>query len=368
MKNWTCGDKGHGMKALLRVLVVGFSAVILLLAAASVIGVNNARSIAASSATLVTDQLVLTQLLDEVEREQQVLNAAFYRLSRTPEVVDRAKVLADLQQTDQAIAKLVAKAQGGPDEAVWNSLQRAALDFSSEARQLLTLKKVPTYSSRDLFYHQQEVTTVVARLADLIRSRAAATEIRTEQQSTRLATESALLLGGCLLVALVCAGITVRIAARVFRHMEWQTAELSRVSFRMLETQESTARRFSHELHDELGGALTAIKSNLTAIATGGLASDAAGHSRVEDCVKLVEESISNVRELSQLLRPTILDDFGLDAGSAGWENGSTSVPASLSTIARNSTAGCRMKPKPIFFESCRRRSRMWPAMPRQRL
>ncbi len=36
---------------------------------------------------------------------------------------------------------------------------------------------------------------------------------------------------------------------------------------------------------------------------------------RVEDCVKLVEQSISNVRELSQLLRPTILDDFGLDAG-----------------------------------------------------
>ncbi len=28
-----------------------------------------------------------------------------------------------------------------------------------------------------------------------------------------------------------------------------------------------------------------------------------------------MEESIYNVRELSQLLRPTILDDFGLDAG-----------------------------------------------------
>jgi signal transduction histidine kinase len=104
--------------------------------------------------------------------------------------------------------------------------------------------------------------------------------------------------------------VTVRIAAQVFRHMEWQTAELSRVSFRLLENQEATARRFAHELHDELGGSLTAIKSNLAAIAAG-----SPDHARVDDCLKLVERSISSVRELSQLLRPTILDDFGLDAG-----------------------------------------------------
>ena len=122
--------------------------------------------------------------------------------------------------------------------------------------------------------------------------------------------ESKLLFGGCLLVALVFAVVTVRIAARVFRQMESQTGELSRVSFRMLETQESTARRFSHELHDELGGSLTAIKSNLLAIAA-----NPTDLARMEDSIKLVEESIHNVRELSQLLRPTILDDFGLDAG-----------------------------------------------------
>jgi signal transduction histidine kinase len=125
-----------------------------------------------------------------------------------------------------------------------------------------------------------------------------------------LATESAGLVGGCLTVALGCALVTVRIAAGVFRQMESNTGELSRVSFRMLEAQESVARRFSHELHDELGGSLTAIKTNLAV-----LAADPADRARLEDCVKLVDESISNVRELSQLLRPTILDDFGLDAG-----------------------------------------------------
>jgi signal transduction histidine kinase len=284
--------------------------VILLLAAAAAIGDSNARSIAASSASLVSDQLVLTRLLAAVEREQEVLNAAFYRLSRTPENVDRARVLADLDQTDREIDTLVQQARGGPDEAAWASLSRATHDFSSEARQLLTRRKIPEYSSRDLFVRHEQVTAVVAHLADLSHARAAETQQRAERRTARLATESILLLGGCILVALVCAGVTVRIAARVFQHMEWQTAELSRVSFRMLETQEAVARRFSHELHDELGGSLTAIKTNLAA-----LASDPIDRARIEDCVKLVDDSISNVRELSQLLRPTILDDFGLDAG-----------------------------------------------------
>ena len=295
------------MRTLLRVLVIGFATVIVLLAASALIGVNNARSTAASAAGLVADQLVITRLLDEVEREQQVLNAAFYRLSRTPDEVDRERIMADLDQTGQDVHQLVAQAHGSSTEAAWNSLERAVLDFSQEARQLLLNRKAPGFSSRDLFVRHEEVTAVVARLVDLSYAHALETRVQMDRQSSRLAEESAILLGGCLLVALGCAFVTVHIAARVFREMEAQAGELSRVSFRMLETQEATARRFAHELHDELGGSLTAIKSNLT--------SSVLDQSRIDDCVKLVEESISNVRELSQLLRPTILDDFGLDAG-----------------------------------------------------
>ncbi len=147
------------MRTLLRVLVIGFAVVIALLAAAAVIGVHNARSITASTEALVADQLVITRLLDEVEREQEALNAAFYRMSRTPENVDRAKVLAALDQTGGEVQVLVEKARGGPDEAAWNELERAVLDFSTEARQLLIGKKAPESSSRDLFVRHEEVTT-----------------------------------------------------------------------------------------------------------------------------------------------------------------------------------------------------------------
>jgi signal transduction histidine kinase len=77
----------------------------------------------------------------------------------------------------------------------------------------------------------------------------------------------------------------------------------------MLQDQESLARRFSHELHDELGQSLAAVKANLNL----GKPEDWAA--RRADCVQLVDAAIANVRELSQLLHPVILDDFGLDAG-----------------------------------------------------
>jgi signal transduction histidine kinase len=297
------------MRTLVRVLAIGFAAVLVLLAAAAVIGAISARTVARNSTDLVMDQLVITRLLDEVEREQQVLNAAFYRLSRTPEMVDRARVLIDLDKTDADIDQLVLTASSSPDAGVWTTLHNATLGFSSEARQLLTLKKLPEASSRDLFRRHEEVTTVVAKLVDLSYSRALATQQNVNARVSSLAVESAALVGGCFAIALACAFLTVRGAARVFLQMEGQTGELSRVSFRMLEIQEAVARRFAHELHDELGGSLTAIKTNLTA-----LAADPSDRARLDDCTKLVETSISNVRELSQLLRPTILDDFGLDA------------------------------------------------------
>jgi signal transduction histidine kinase len=89
--------------------------------------------------------------------------------------------------------------------------------------------------------------------------------------------------------------------------MEWQARELSRVSWQMLEGQEVAARRFSHEMHDELGQSLTGLKAMLL----GTRHEDSAGL-RAE-CVQLLDEAIGIVRELSQLLHPVILDDFGLD-------------------------------------------------------
>jgi len=117
------------------------------------------------------------------------------------------------------------------------------------------------------------------------------------------------LIGSCFLLAALCATGTVLYVRRSIRRIEWQTHELDRVSWHMLQTQEATARRFSHELHDELGQSLAALRANLTSTSRDDL------DERRTDGLQLVDQAIANVRELSQLLRPVILDDFGLDAG-----------------------------------------------------
>ena len=113
----------------------------------------------------------------------------------------------------------------------------------------------------------------------------------------------------CVALSLISASWAVRTAAGLFRRLEQQTAELTSLQYQFLETQEDVARRFSHELHDELGQALTAIKANLSPMREGVIEPG-----RVADCLRLVDQAIKDVREMSQLLRPTILDDFGLDA------------------------------------------------------
>lgn len=115
-----------------------------------------------------------------------------------------------------------------------------------------------------------------------------------------------------LLLAVTIATATIVIARRLFRRVEWQGDELARLSAHMLETQEATVRRFSRELHDQFGQTLSAIEANLVAL-------DATDHprhirGRIEDCIGLVQDVISQAREMSQLLRPSILDDFGLSA------------------------------------------------------
>jgi len=134
-------------------------------------------------------------------------------------------------------------------------------------------------------------------------------EAEIEAQSQLLIQELGLILGGCLLLAGGCSIMTILVITRTLTRLEWQTAELSRVSWHMINAQENVARRFSHEMHDELGQALTGLK---------GMAKHWTPEQFAEgrkDFVTLLDEILSGVRELSQLLRPVILDDFGLDAG-----------------------------------------------------
>lgn len=82
---------------------------------------------------------------------------------------------------------------------------------------------------------------------------------------------------------------------------------------RVIDAQESERARVARDLHDDVGQALTSVLLGLRLVE--GAASDpGAVRARVDDVRTLVADALGSVRRLAFDLRPTVLDDVGLEA------------------------------------------------------
>jgi signal transduction histidine kinase len=291
-------------------LVPGFALVVVLLGMAGLVAVRDSRKIRVSATKLVKDQLLIARLLHEVQAEEDALALALHRLTTEGSLHDRSERVRELKAADKAVARLAKQAAKTPNAGEWQQLAAATQTFS-QAAELAFAKAEPVSDQvlESLFTSHEDVVRHIHDLILLSSRHLMEVDEQMNLQLKELADESALLLGTCFLLAAACAAATIVYVRRSVHRIEWQTDELSRVSWHMLQTQEETARRFSHELHDELGQSLAALRANITSTSVDDI------EERRADCVHLVDEAIANVRELSQLLRPVILDDFGLDAG-----------------------------------------------------
>lgn len=87
---------------------------------------------------------------------------------------------------------------------------------------------------------------------------------------------------------------------------------LRELSTHLLRTQDDERRRLGRELHDTIGQYLAALKMGLDAIRrTDGVKTAVAG--RIQECVDLVEQSIKEIRTMSYLLYPPMLEEAGLE-------------------------------------------------------
>ncbi len=96
---------------------------------------------------------------------------------------------------------------------------------------------------------------------------------------------------------------------RLFEQVSQAKERLQLLSSQLLDAQESERRRIAHELHDQIGQALTAVKINLQATRKNTPHSNL---TRLEDSIFITEEALQQVRNMALDLRPSILDDLGL--------------------------------------------------------
>jgi signal transduction histidine kinase len=295
-----------------RLLAVGFLLVILLLLADVLIGFYSIRSIQTTASELAEDQFMQMALVDEVQREQASLSAIFYRLAGGSDSLDRSEILQQIDTSERNVLRIVAKIPDEfPERETWSYLSTASAAFAAEARRLLALDDAPTLQSRELLRRHEQVVATVGKLIRLTHQKSRAAKDRIELLAAAQLRRDTALLGGSVLLAFVCAILVMRTSTRLYQRIKDQSDQLHSVSWQLLDNQEMVARRLSHELHDELGQALTALKTSFTRHA----GSECVDQAWLHDCANLLKESIRTVHEISQLLRPTILDDFGL--GSA---------------------------------------------------
>jgi signal transduction histidine kinase len=126
------------------------------------------------------------------------------------------------------------------------------------------------------------------------------------------------IVAGALLLGVAAAWFATRHIAGLEREIHRQRLaethnrlDLERLSARLVDAQEAERRSLARELHDEVGQALTAIKMSVgVALRTPGTPPRA--RVVLEEARRVAETTLQGVRDLSQLLHPSMLDDFGL--------------------------------------------------------
>jgi signal transduction histidine kinase len=197
-------------------------------------------------------------------------------------------------------------------EGYWQILNRMT-SWSQEERS----------KQREAFFYDELIPrrNAMLQVADRI---AGANERGLERAEGQLAAASdgfrktliltfAITLGGGVLLAFLTIGHTLRLERELERRLEENSqarADLQELSAKLLRAQENERRTLARELHDEVGQSLSAILMEADNAAAAGDPAEAREH--LVSVRTLAEKTVNEVRDLALLLRPSMLDDFGL--------------------------------------------------------
>jgi signal transduction histidine kinase len=197
-------------------------------------------------------------------------------------------------------------------EAYWKILDRTVA-WTPEERSRL----------RDSFFYDELIPrrNAMLQIADRIAMANGRGLNRAEEQITAssdglrrsLIATFAITFAGGLLLALLTGAHTLRLERELERRLEENTrarAGLQELSAKLLRAQENERRTLARELHDEVGQSLSAILMETEN------AEEAVSAAKMRDHLgairTLAEKTVNEVRDLALLLRPSMLDDFGL--------------------------------------------------------
>lgn len=172
---------------------------------------------------------------------------------------------------------------------------------------------------REVLPRRNAVLELAAEIEELNNQNLAAQRAEVTRRQEAFRSELLTLVGRSLFVGLIVAVAVAwrlrvlegRSEAQKLRAQEAE-AQMRGLSQQLVAAQEEERRKLSRELHDHVGQMLTALRMELGRIDRVRPAGDNRVTLAINECRQLVDDMVRIVRDLALGLRPSMLDDFGL--------------------------------------------------------
>ena len=227
-------------------------------------------------------------------------------------------------QTDQALAEcatLIDPIESSALRELQSELQVYwdLLGYISRIPPENRLARGSEYLTNQVRQHRAELIRMVNQVDAISARQMAASDARMNETFGRLRRRLLLIVSLAVGMGLLLAGFTIWRTLRLERELEKRyrevlhaQQELTELSARLVSAQEEERRSISRELHDEVGQSLSALLMEAGNAAALVAPNDADVRQHVDSIKKLAEASVNIIRNMTLLLRPSMLDDFGL--------------------------------------------------------
>jgi signal transduction histidine kinase len=242
-----------------------------------------------------------------------------------------AELSALLRESDNpALARLKPEV-----EAYWTSLD-PVLEWTAEEK----ANRSWSFLARNVLPRREAVVNLAKELLTMNNENLEKERLRLQTSQAGLRTFLLQMMGIALGLGTLVALLTMhRVGILEKRHdtqrkeIEESQNNLRRLSQRLVQVQEGERKVLSRELHDEVGQMMTALGIELGNLGSLREMDGAAFRARMEDAKRLNADAMRAIRDLAMGLRPSMLDDLGLEA-ALEWQGREfsrrTGVPANV--------------------------------------
>ncbi len=317
-------------------LWIGFGGLLALLTLAGISGLSVVRQIQTRNQRIREDYVLRNRILEQL-RSDIYLSGTYVRdFLLEPNDTMAEGHRAHFEKTQLTIEASIAEYRKmlNPEEvAPFNHLAEELLDYFNALKPALAWE-APERRSRGYAFMRDQVLPRRMTMISLADQVSKVNEHQLEQGNTLLTQlfrqfrlRMILMLALTVGIGIVLAAVSMyrilqleREAQLRFRETVDARRELQDLSARLVDAQEEERRTISRELHDEVGQSLSALLLN-----AGNLAKElpaTAGdplQDQLQSIRQLAEKTVAVVRNMSLLLRPSMLDDLGL-APALQWQ------------------------------------------------